>query len=514
MSHAHHHDDPSGAAPPDGAGAGAPKPAEKPGDSLQGLSLSALRALMSAIAQRRIYPPQHPIASRSLSSLALYLERILSRHEEWRLAIVGSRLVAGGGTVDERPEVLASFIEDLRARGFDTIVFRRGLEADELRLLISLMILDPRNVAGADFQGRLAAEGVRAIEVGRMVLDQAEEERTKAVEEQTGTDLSEVYHGAIDFIQETILGFREGRKISLQEAESFVRSVMDQVRQDRSPFLILTTLKSHHPYTFTHIINVCILTIAQVEALGASPAVVHDFGLASMMHDIGKSLVPREVLSKPGKLTPEEFALIQRHPQDGVHILRETPGVPDLALIVAFEHHMRYNHRGYPNLGHARPLHPCSLMTNLADTYDAMRSRRAYQQEYPPEKVAALITDRAGVDYDPLLARAFLQIMGTYPPGTRVRIDSGEEALVVRANPANPSRPCVRILRDTKGVPVQRLEVVDLSEKEAYGGRFARTIVASITTPAAAPPGGSAAPAAGHAATPDRGTGGSSKAPA
>jgi len=483
MSHIHL--PPAADEPPPGSPPGGPRDR-----GLPGLSLAALRALMAAIAQRRIYPPQHPTASRALSTLTLYLERILALEEEWRLVAVGSRLVAGGETLDERPEALAPFLEDLKARGIETIAFRRGVGADEVRRFISLMILDPRSLAGTTLPDRLKVEGVSTIEVGRVRLDEpAERERTEAASEHFGSDVAEVYHGAIDFIQETILGFREGRRISLGEAESFVESIIAQLHQDRSPFLILTTLKSHHPYTFTHIVNVCILTLAQVEALGADARTVREFGLASMMHDIGKSLVPAEILSKAGKLTPEEFALIKRHPQDGVHILRETPGVPDLAMIVAFEHHMRYDHRGYPSLRRVQPLHPCSLMTNLADTYDAMRSRRSYQSEYPPEKVAALLGDRAGTDYDPLLVRAFLQMMGSFPPGTRVRLDSGEEGLVVRVNPANPQRPVVRILSDGSGCPVQRMEVLDLMEKEPHGGRFARTIIGSITSPPAAPAG-------------------------
>jgi HD-GYP domain-containing protein (c-di-GMP phosphodiesterase class II) len=458
-------------------GHGAPDP------QLRALSAMAFRSLTAAIAQRRMYPPQHPIASRALASLLLYLERVLALTPEWRLAIVGQRLLAGGAAIEERPEVVGPFLEDLKARGVDTILFRRGLDAEEVRRFVSLMILDPRAFAGTSLAERVAGEGIRAIEVGRLVLDPSgEPERAAAARDQAGSDAGEVYENAIGFIQDTILGFREGRKISLKEAEAFVQSMILQIQQDRSVYLILTTLKSHHPYTFTHIINVCILTLAQAEALGADQRLLRDFGLAAMMHDIGKSLVPREVLSKPGKLTTEEFALIQRHPQDGVHILRDTPGVPDLAMIVAFEHHMRYNRAGYPRLKHVRPLHPCSLMTNLSDTYDAMRSHRSYQKESPPEQVAAVITDRAGHDFDPHLARAFMQIVGAYPPGTRVRLDSGEEALVVRVNPANPYRPTVRILRDGRGEPVQRLEVVDLTEKEAIGGRFARSVIASLTT--------------------------------
>jgi HD-GYP domain-containing protein (c-di-GMP phosphodiesterase class II) len=447
-----------------------------------------LRALAAAIGQRRIYPPQHPVAGRALATAGLHLERIVQATGEWRLAIVGARLVAGGEPLDERDDTVAGFIAEMRARSIDTIAFRRGVGVEELRRFVSLMLLEPRSLAGDTLPDRMTQEGIRTIEAGRLALDDpGERERARAVEDATGRELTDAYDGALRFIEDAILGFREGRRLSLTEAEEFVHSMIEQIQQDRSPALILTTLKSHHAYTFTHIINVCILTMAQVEALGADRKTLREFGLASMMHDIGKSLLPADILGKAGKLTPDEFRLVQRHPQDGVHILHETAGVPDLALIVAFEHHMRYNNAGYPHLRHGRQLHPCSLMTNLADTYDAMRSRRAYQQEYPPEKVATLIAERAGADFHPGLAQAFLQLMGAYPPGTRVRLDTGEEGVVVRTNPAHPHRPIVRLLKDGSGRLVRRLEVVDLMEREQVGSRFARNVLESIRP---APPAG------------------------
>lgn len=445
------------------------------------LSPAVVRALGAAISQRRMYPPEHPIASQALASLASSLGHILKVVPEWRLAIVGGKLVASGLSIEERGEGLAPFVDGLKARGIDTIAFKRGVADEELRRFISLMILDPKWLAGGGLPALMTREGIASIEAGRLVLEEhAEADRDKAVLDETGPELLEAYDSGLTFLEETIRALREGRRISLEEAQSFVSTVARQMKQDRSPFLILTTLKSHHAYTFTHIINVCILAVAQIEALGGDARALQEFGLAAMMHDIGKTVLPSEILSKPGKLTPEEFALVQRHPQDGVHILRETPGVPDLALLVALEHHMRFNHGGYPHTHHPRPLHPCSLMTNLADTYDAMRSRRSYQEESPPEKVAAVIAERAGVDFHPLLARAFLQVMGAYPPGTRVRLDTGEEALVVRVNPANPYRPVVRLLRDSTGDALQRLEIVDLMDKEQVGEQFARSILESI----------------------------------
>ncbi|PYS95873.1 MAG: hypothetical protein DMF50_06960, partial [Acidobacteria bacterium] len=242
--HAHDHGHPDEGAPrQEGAPAA---PADAP---LRALSLAAVRALIGAIAQRRIYPPQHPVASRALSSLVLYLEQILGVAEEWRLAQVGQRLVAAGGAIEERAEVLAPFVEDLKARGIETIAFKRGVGAEELRRFLSFMILDPRSLAGTPLSERMAADGIRQIEVGRLLLEERKDEAPQeAAKQEVGSDIHEVYDNAVGFIQDTIMGFREGRTISMREAEAFVHTMIDQIQSDRSPYLILTTLKSHHAY--------------------------------------------------------------------------------------------------------------------------------------------------------------------------------------------------------------------------------------------------------------------------
>ena len=450
-------------------------------DSPKG-ALEAVRALISAVTQFRLYPEHHPNVSGGLDLLARRLDAVLAPGGEWRIAVIGRRVAAGGVLLDERPEILAPLIESLKEAGVETIVFRRAPEPAELRRFVALLAKEPRSETDT-LSRRLVDAGIRSIEAGRLALHDRPRERQDGGEalEEVGSDAREVYDEAVRFMHEVSFGVQEGRAISIREAEAFIQSMIHQLQADRSPFLILTNLKSHHPYTFTHIINVCILTLVQIEALGASPRVLRDFGLASMLHDVGKSVVPKEILSKPGNLTPEEFSVIQRHPQDGALILHRTPSIPDTALIVAFEHHMRYNLGGYPRVKRRRGLHPCSMMTNIADTYDAMRSRRSYQAEQPPERVAALLSERAGVDFHPHLVRAFLQIVGAYPPGTRVRLDSEEEALVVRINPGDPFRPVVRLLRDRNGDTIRRLEVVDLAEKDMVGGGFKRSILGSLT---------------------------------
>src|SRR5215470_11860902 len=239
-------------------------PPAAPEAQVAALSSIVVRTLGAAIGQRRMYPPEHPIAARALQSMMLYLERILAIVPEWRLALVGGKLIASGRPIEEGGEGLTSFVEGLKARGIETIVFRTGVGVEELRRFISLLILDPKWFAGKGLQEMIAREGIVSIEAGRLVLEEpGETDHKKAALDETGPEILEAYDNGLTFIEEAMRSLREGRRISMEEAESFVSTVAKQMQQDRSPFLILTALKSHHAYTFTHIINVCILTVAQ-----------------------------------------------------------------------------------------------------------------------------------------------------------------------------------------------------------------------------------------------------------
>src|SRR6185436_8355199 len=168
----------------------------------------------AAVSQRKMYPPEHPIASRALRSLALYLDRLLAQTEEWRLALVGEKLMAGGQPLDVGTETLAPFVESLRTRAVDTIVFKRGLDLEQLKRFLSLMILDAKWFAGTSLQDMLAKEGIRSIEAGRLVLaDPVEADRSKALIDETGPELAEAYDNALTFIEVAVSALQDGRRI-------------------------------------------------------------------------------------------------------------------------------------------------------------------------------------------------------------------------------------------------------------------------------------------------------------
>jgi putative nucleotidyltransferase with HDIG domain len=203
-------------------------------------------------------------------------------------------------------------------------------------------------------------------------------------------------------------------------------------------------------------VNVSILTMGQARGLGIDGPLLREFGLAALMHDIGKVRTPLDILNKPDKLTDDEFVIMKRHVVDGAEILRMTPDVPALAPVVAFEHHLRVDGSGYPNGVARSALNIGTMLCSIADVYDAMRSQRHYQKAFPTDRILAVLKRNDGTQFDQHLVRRFVQLIGIYPSGNLVRLNSGEIAVVMNTYAPDPYRPHVRVLIDREG---QRIEL-------------------------------------------------------
>jgi cyclic di-GMP phosphodiesterase len=239
-----------------------------------------------------------------------------------------------------------------------------------------------------------------------------------------------------------------------------VEGLADAVTQNRTALVALTAMRNYDNYTFTHMVNVSILTMGQARALGIEGRLLREFGLSALMHDIGKVRTPREILQKPERLTDQEFVIMRRHPVDGAEILRRTPEMPILAPVVAFEHHLRLDGTGYPEGATRGALNLGTMMCSIADVYDAMRSQRAYQQAFPTDRVLAVLKKDDGAHFDAQLVRRFVQLLGIYPPGTLVTLASGAIAVVTRIHAPDPYRPRVKLLFQPDGsaydLPLER----------------------------------------------------------
>ena len=229
-----------------------------------------------------------------------------------------------------------------------------------------------------------------------------------------------------------------GGDLHLVEAEAVVRSLAVAMHGGgaRQVMLPLLQLKEFDQYTTTHSMNVAVLSMALAEYLGLSPSDVRTFGIAGLLHDIGKIKIPLEVLTKPGKLTDEERALMNEHPAAGARMLLEAEEDLDLAVVVAYEHHIMINGGGYPVLHYARDCHQASKLVHVCDVYDALRTRRPYREAWSFEKTLGYMEERKGLEFEPELCTAFTRMMRQWE--RQVMVLSDEHMTVIPAAAATP----------------------------------------------------------------------------
>ena len=219
---------------------------------------------------------------------------------------------------------------------------------------------------------------------------------------------------------------QESGELPLLEAESVVRSLSVAMHGDKNIVLPLLQLKEFDQYTTTHSLNVSVLTMALAEWLGMNPKDVRAFGVAGLLHDLGKVRIPKEVLTKPGKLSDEEWVIMRRHPVDGAKIIYESDRDLDLAAAVAYEHHIMINGQGYPKRHFERGVHSASKLVHVCDVYDALRTKRPYREAWDAERVLQHIEKGAGPDFEPESATAFIAMMRNWEP--RVAVIEGSSA--------------------------------------------------------------------------------------
>jgi putative nucleotidyltransferase with HDIG domain len=413
-----------------------------------------VRRLAAALRGAQLYAAGHPLVTRNIAALGESLTLAHSTTPSVTIGIIGDDLVVGDTPVPRAAETMGELMRRLRQAGIERIVIDRGVEADELSQLVQA-------VARADRHGeRAAALALPHIRVGRIdVEEQVDSPGDMAT-------FRRLYDDAVAVAERLWESAGIEGAPDADAARGMVDSLAQAVAQNRTALLALTALKNYDNYTFTHMVNVSILTMGQARGLGVEGTLLREFGLAALMHDIGKVKTPTEILNKPDKLTDAEFAVLKRHTIDGAEILRKTPEIPPLAPIVAFEHHLRSDGSGYPG-GVSRPrLNLGTMLCGIADVYDAMRSQRIYQQAFPTDRILAVLQRNDGKQFDQHLVRRFSQLVGIYPAGNLVRLNTGEVAVVMKTYAPDPFRPRVKVLIAADGTRLVHPYEINLWEAQ------------------------------------------------
>jgi putative nucleotidyltransferase with HDIG domain len=428
-----------------------------------------LRRLAASLRSSQLYSKGHPIIARNLASLSAAMQLLHGLSPRIVVGVVGDEII-----VDDTPiakaETLGTLLKRLQLAGVERITIERGVTPEEVAQFIDAVTSLERR---PDDAGASAFPPLPHIRVGRV-----------NVEDRVDNDLADMatikrlYSDAVGVAEDVWDAALTEGKPDATMARTMIDGLAQAVSQNRSALLALTTLKNYDNYTFTHMVNVSILTMGQARGLGVDGALLREFGLAALMHDIGKVRTPLEVLNKPDKLTDEEFEIMKKHVIDGAEILRATADMPALAPVVAFEHHLRLDGSGYPTQAKRGSLNLGTMLCGIADVYDAMRSQRHYQQAFPTDRILQVLKRNDGQQFDQHLVRRFAQLLGIYPTGNLVRLNTGEVAVVRQVYAPDPYRPQVRILFDREGTRVEVPYEVNLWEAAVEDG-----VTSSITKP-------------------------------
>jgi putative nucleotidyltransferase with HDIG domain len=255
---------------------------------------------------------------------------------------------------------------------------------------------------------------------------------------------------------------RLGNAIEPEVCAPLVDDVMESINRHPDALLSLARLKTADEYTYMHSVAVCALMVALGRQLGLNDAQCHEAGMAGMLHDLGKAAMPQEILNKPGKLTPEEFAIIKQHSMRGYEMLIASADVSEGVLDVCRHHHERWDGTGYPDGLAGEQISLLARMGAVCDVYDAVTSDRPYKAGWDPAHSLSQMATWKG-HFDTSVFQSFVKTIGIYPTGSLVRMRSGRLAVVLEQNSAALTKPKVKIFFSTKaGLPLER-EVLDLS---------------------------------------------------
>lgn len=260
---------------------------------------------------------------------------------------------------------------------------------------------------------------------------------------------------------------RMGNSIAVGGAKLLVEEINDSVTRNPGALISLARLKSVDDYTYMHSVAVCAMMVALAKQLGFNEEQTRSAGLAGLLHDLGKALMPMDVLNKPGKLTDAEFSVIKSHPVEGHRMLVASPGVDPMVLDVCLHHHEKMDGSGYPKGLKGDEISVFAKMGAVCDVYDAITSNRPYKAGWDPAESLRKMAEWANGHFDPRVFQAFVKTMGIYPVGSLVRLTSGRIGVVVEQASKSLTTPCIKVFYSTQSQMRILPELVDLSRPDS-----------------------------------------------
>jgi putative nucleotidyltransferase with HDIG domain len=437
-----------------------------------------INQLSVTIRTSQIHSPNNVAVTSVIDRLVPMVNQLIGTERIVALELRGEFFYINDYRVRYSMEYLLNFdflVREFKKRELGSVIFTGRLDQDDVKTFAQAFIScafaeDPFSA----IEEKLA--GIRSITV----------ERLKKVVENDSLDtrkmIKKTYFNAVSYTKGVITKIKSGEKVNIKKAKRIVESMVDRILEQEQLMMGMTAIKDYDEYTYHHSVNVSILSIALAQRIGLNRKILTELGMVALFHDIGKVEIPHDILNKPDNFTDGEWKIIRKHPQWGVKALLKLKHLEVLTIksaIVAFEHHVNYDFSGYPRLRRKLELDLFSRIVCLADQYDAMTSSRVYSRiPMSPDKALSIMMERAGTQLDPVLFKFFINMVGVFPIGTLVMLNTREMGLVYESNQLFASRPRVMIIVDRQGKRTKG-PIIDLTEKndrDSYMRSIIRTM--------------------------------------
>lgn len=452
----------------------APAPIEQALDPLPLLKgLTSLRKLTG------MYPSGHPAIMQKLGELDAAVQRHLTQDEVLRIDVIHGDAHLDGLSFRHDTDVNTRVIQELSALGIDSIHITRGITPAEL-LVLSQFLWDQREAVGGPPMSHLLAErGIRHVSLAKLVaLDTRW--RAQQWDEAPHDVYDPAYAESLDLTQEMFEQVQEGKALKLDTIRHVVELLIQKVAGSSAALAQILAVKLYENLTYCHSVNVATLSLLIARQVGFDPATTAAIGEAALLHDIGKTRIPLDLLRKPGALDKRERALMEAHTTFGAEILVEVDGLRPLTPTVALEHHRGVKGSGYPALGAGAP-HFMSQLVAVADIYEAVTGARTYQEPGLPEQACLVLARLAGEKLNAALVKAFVAAVTFFPVGSVVRTNRDETGVVIATNDSEPLHPTIALVAPDYGrIPGD----IDTSLRDGSGA-YARHIVETVRPPRA-----------------------------
>lgn len=437
--------------------------------------LDPLPALKALAGLRRLvgtYPAGHPMVAQKLKELDGAVQLHLRYGPELRLDVVNGVVHLDGVPFEHSDQAGAALVRELAELGVDSVYIREGVAPEEL-LAVAEFLWQPR-AGGEAVEAQLAQRGVRHVSLGRLIpLDTAW--RVQQWPDEPTGPLDPDYAESLVLTRQAFETSAAGKSLDAVTVRDLVELLICKVARSNAALGQILAVKQYENLTYCHSVNVAMLSLLLGRQIGVDEATMPALVEAALLHDIGKTRIPLEIVKKPGGLTRRERSMIEAHTTFGAEILMQTDGLRPLTPVVALEHHRSVVGGGYPDLG-SRPPHVMSQVVSVADIYEALTGARSYQDPMLPERACLVLARLAGQKLNTLLVKAFVNGITFFPVGSLVRTSRGDTGVVVRTNREEPLHPVLTLVDDQRWRPGGELDTAVRDASGAYACHVVETV--------------------------------------